>query len=101
MSKRSATPRQDAGRYSAKSRAKLVYRFVALTALLAVCFLHFWKLGSAPRGFYADEASIAWNAECIAKTGADEYGVKYPVFFRCFDTYTDPVDVYSAVIPIQ
>jgi hypothetical protein len=61
---------------------------------LAVCFLHFWKLGTAPRGFYADESSIAYNAYCIANTGADEYGVRYPVFFRCFDNYQDPVMIY-------
>jgi tetratricopeptide (TPR) repeat protein len=64
---------------------------------LAVCFLHFWKLGKAPRGFYVDEASVAYNAYCVAKTGADEYGVKYPLFFRCLDNYQDPVLIYCLV----
>ena len=101
MSERSVTPRRDAARHSPGSHARFVYWLIALATFLAVCFLHFWKLGTAPRGFYVDEASIAYNAYCIAHTGADEYGVRYPVFFRCFDTYTDPVDVYSAVLPIQ
>ena len=68
---------------------------------IVVCALHLWKLGSAPKGFYVDEASIAYNAYCIGQTGADEYGTHWPVFFRCFDTYTDAVDVYSAVLPIR
>ena len=94
MNERFVTPRRDAARHSTESRARLVYWFIALTVFLAVCFLHFWKLGTAPRGFYGDEASVAYNAYCIASTGADEYGMKHPVFFRCFDNYQDPVMIY-------
>ncbi len=94
MSEQSVTPRRDGARHSTESRARFVYWFIALAMLLAVCFLHFWKLGTAPRGFYMDEASVAYNAYCIANTGADEYGVRHPVFFRCFDNYQDPVMIY-------
>lgn len=97
MSERSVTPRRDDGRHPAKSQARFVYWFVALAAFFAVCFLHFWKLGVAPKGFYVDEASVAYNAYCIANTGADEYGVKYPLFFRCLDNYQDPVLIYCLV----
>lgn len=72
-----------------------------VVALAAALFLHFWRIGSAPPGFFADECSIAYNAYCIAETGADEYGVRWPVFFRSFDTYTDPVNVYSVALPIR
>ena len=65
------------------------------------CFLHFWNIGTAPRGFFFDESAIAYNAYCIAQTGADEYGVRWPVFFRSFDIYMDPIGVYSAVLPIR
>ena len=68
---------------------------------IASVFLHFWKLASAPPGFYGDECSIAYNAYCIAKTGADEYGVRWPIFFRSFDTYMDSINVYSAAVPIH
>ncbi len=97
MSERSVTPRRDAGRHSTKSHARFVYWFIALTVFLAVCFLHFWKLGAAPRGFYVDEASVAYNAYCIANTGADEYGVRHPLFFRSLDNYQDPVLIYCLV----
>ncbi len=95
MIKRFIAPRRDPARPSRESRAKFVYWATALIAFLAVCFLHLWKLGTAPRGFYQDEASVAYNAYCIANTGADEYGVRHPVFFRCFDNYQDPVMIYS------
>ncbi len=89
------TPRPDAAPRPTESHARVVYWAAALMALLAVCFLHFWKLGTAPRGFFMDEASAAYNAYCIANTGADEYGMRHPVFFRCFDNYQDPVMIYS------
>jgi hypothetical protein len=84
-----------------KSRARFVYWVVAVTAFLSVGFLHFWKLGTAPRGFTADECSIAYNAHSISQTGADEYGTPWPMFFRSFDVYCDPADVYSVVPPIR
>ncbi len=101
MNEQSVTPRRDGGRFSAKSDGRFVYWLIALTAFLAVCFLHFWKLGTAPKGFYADEASAAYNAYCIANTGADEYGVRYPVFFRCFGEYNDPVIIYSVAALVK
>jgi hypothetical protein len=74
-----------------------IYRATVALLLAITGFLHFWKLGSAPAGFYGDESSIAYNAYCIALTGADEYGTRYPVFFRGFDNYHDPVMVYALV----
>lgn len=73
----------------------LVFRVTALLLLVLSGFLHFFRIGEVPNGFYADEASIGYNAFCIAETGADEYGIKYPVFFRCFDNYHEPVMVYT------
>ena len=70
-------------------------------AAVTVVFLHFWRIGTAPPGFYGDECSIAYNAYCICETGADEYGVRWPMFFRSFDTFTDPVNVYSVAVPVR
>lgn len=67
---------------------------VALVLFCLSVFLHFWKLGQIPDGFFFDEVSIGYNAWCIEETGADEYGIKFPVFFKCFDNYQDPVYVY-------
>jgi len=96
MNGQPATHPPDSARRSIKWRGTFVYWSVALTLILAVSVLHFWKLGSAPKGFYTDEASIAYNAYCIAQTGADEYGNKYPLYFRSV-SYQDPVMSYSSV----
>jgi 4-amino-4-deoxy-L-arabinose transferase-like glycosyltransferase len=74
-----------------------MYWSTTLALFLVVCALHFWRLGGEPQGFHADEASIAYNAYSILQTGADEYGTRWPLFFRSFDTYVDPVDVYATV----
>jgi len=101
MSEQSVRPRPDAGQPSTKSHGTLVCWFIVLTMFVVVCTLHFRKLGTAPKGFFVDECSIAYNAYCIARTGADEYGTSWPIFFRSLDTYDDPADVYSAVPPMR
>lgn len=72
-----------------------VFCITACLLLFLTGFLHFFRFGEVPTGFYPDESSIGYNAFCIAETGADEYGSKYPLFFKCFGNYQDPVMVYS------
>jgi hypothetical protein len=81
-------------------RSGLIFCLVATSLLGISATLHFWKLGSVPPGFYSDESSVAYNAYCIAQTGADEDGNKHPVFFRYGDQYQDPVLVY-ALVPLM
>lgn len=47
-----------------------------------------------PPGFYIDESSISYNAQTIATTGRDENGVAWPLYFRAFGDYKNPVYVY-------
>ena len=44
--------------------------------------------------FFIDEASIAYNAFKIARTGADEYGARWPLYFRAFGEFKNPVYIY-------
>lgn len=70
--------------------------------ILILClgiFFRFWKLGETPKGFYSDEASLAYSAYSILKTGKDEFGMDYPIFFRSFSTFQAPVYTYF-LIPI-
>lgn len=81
------------------SRAAAPHWGFASVALLAATLsgmLHFVRLDDFPRGAQRDESGIGYNAYCVANTGADEYGVRYPVFFRGFDNYHNPVMVYVA-----
>lgn len=47
-----------------------------------------------PPGFFTDEASIAFNALQIARTGADEHGIRHPLFFKAFGEYKNPTFIY-------
>src|SRR3954468_12174819 len=68
---------------------------VLLALLLAAGFI-FYARGSAtnPPGFFIDESSVAYNAHTISRTGADEYGESFPLYFRAFSDYKNPVYVY-------
>lgn len=47
-----------------------------------------------PPGFYLDESSIAYNAHTISQTGRDEFGVSWPLYFRAFGEYKNPIYIY-------
>jgi hypothetical protein len=70
-------------------------------ALLYVFYVS--DLSSNPPGFYVDESAIAYNAYCIAKTGANEFGTRFPLFFPVYTgawtQYANPTQVYLLAIP--
>jgi 4-amino-4-deoxy-L-arabinose transferase-like glycosyltransferase len=51
-------------------------------------------LTTNPAGFFIDESSIAYNAHLISQTGKDEHGESWPLYFRAFGEYKNPVHVY-------
>ena len=57
-------------------------------------FLYARALTTNPAGFYVDESSIAYNAHLIAQTGHDEHGQAWPLYFRAFGDYKNPVYIY-------
>jgi 4-amino-4-deoxy-L-arabinose transferase-like glycosyltransferase len=59
---------------------------------------YFYRLGGIPPGLFVDETSAGYNARCILKSGADEYGVRFPLFFRSLDDYKGPVLMYAVVL---
>ncbi|MBP8591314.1 glycosyltransferase family 39 protein [Candidatus Shapirobacteria bacterium] len=73
--------------------------FLAVIIFLGL-FLRVINLDNNPAGFFCDEASIGYNAYSLLKTGKDEYGASWPLFFRAFGEYKSPVLIYSAIIPI-
>ncbi|MBS1209164.1 MAG: hypothetical protein H6R19_1562 [Proteobacteria bacterium] len=78
-------------------RSNRIHR-LALACMCAIAFigvvLHFYDLSAAPRGFYVDESSIAYNAWMIARSGMDEHGEHWPLFFRAFGEYKNPLYIY-------
>jgi hypothetical protein len=70
------------------SRLALVV-VITLSALLYVA-----DSPNNPPGFYIDESSISYNAHLIARTGHDEYGKPWPLYFRAFGEYKNPTYIY-------
>lgn len=64
--------------------------------ILAVLVLVIYVIGvpHTPRGFCLDESSIAYNAHLVATTGHDEYQEAWPLFFRAFGEYKNPIYIY-------
>ena len=56
-----------------------------------------------PPGFYVDESAIAYNAYCIAHTGANEFGTHFPLFFPVYTggwvQNANPTQIYLLAIP--
>jgi len=73
----------------------LIRRIVVFVLLAAAVLLYFAGQRSNPPGFYVDESSIAFNALSIARHGTDEYGVRFPLYFRAFGEYKNPVFIYA------
>src|SRR5437764_311795 len=72
-------------------------RRAALLILLLVAFgvaLYFEGLRHNPPGFHLDESSIAYNAHTVSQTGRDEYGEAWPLYFRAFGEFKNPVYIY-------
>jgi 4-amino-4-deoxy-L-arabinose transferase-like glycosyltransferase len=66
---------------------------VSLIVLMAG-FLFFFKLNEAPPCLDADEASFAYNAFSILKTGRDEYGKLLPLRLQAFGDNRFPLITY-------
>lgn len=69
-----------------------------VTITIASAIIRFNQLGKIPNGLATDEADIGYNAYSIAKTGADVYGRKFPLFFQSLDDYK-PGLVFYITIP--
>lgn len=74
------------------------FAFATTLALIILFIIRFYKLDVYPRGFFVDESSIAYNAVSIAQTGKDEHGVLFPVYFKAFGEFKNPILIYSQAI---
>lgn len=63
-------------------------------------FFRFYQLGVIPRSMDWDEVSFGYNAYSVLRTGKDEYGVSFPLTFRAFGEYKQPVYAYLDVASI-
>lgn len=72
--------------------------YLILTGIIiAAFFFRFFILPSVPPSASLDEASIGYNAYSILKTGADEYGNKFPILLRAYDDWRPALYVYLVI----
>lgn len=69
--------------------------------LLLGGFLRFYKIDLVPPGLYIDEISIGYNAYTIMKEGRDEYGKKYPLWFKAYGEYKMPLYIYASAVSMK
>jgi 4-amino-4-deoxy-L-arabinose transferase-like glycosyltransferase len=71
---------------------------IILTIMFVVAFsLRIYKLGKSPEAFTWDEAALSYNSYSLLKTGADEYGYKFPLVLRSFDDYKPALYAYLSI----
>ena len=73
--------------------------FIAIVLLAAT--LRLYKLNSYPVSLSWDEVAIGYNAYSISKTGADEYGEKWPLLFKSFNDYKLPGYIYTDALFVK
>jgi len=64
-------------------------------------FLRFNNLANNPPSLNWDEVAFGYNAYSVLKTGKDEFGRPFPVYFRSLDDYKLPVYMYMTVVSEQ
>lgn len=76
---------------------KTKFNIVLLLIFSLALILRFYKISEVPICMNWDEASFAYNAYSILKTGKDEYGGYLPLQFKSVGDYKFPFFVYSLV----
>jgi hypothetical protein len=70
--------------------------WVAVVVLLFT--LYTWGISRNPPGFCVDESATAYNAYLVSRTGAGEFGPRFPVLFQQYavsnPTYMNPLAIY-------
>ncbi len=76
--------------------------FLCAAAIIVLFCFYTWGVSQNPPGFNVDESATAYNAYLISRTGAGEFGPRFPVLFHQFavsnPTYMNPVAIYLMAI---
>jgi len=68
-----------------------------LIIIILASVLRLFMLGSVPTSLNWDEVSQGYSAYSIAQTAKDEWGVKFPLFFRSYGEWKSAVYIYLLV----
>jgi len=90
-------------RQTTPTAAQKSLRISLCVAGLALLFgLYTWGISRNPPGFYLDESMTAYNAYLVSRTGAGEFGPRFPILFQAYAVtnanYVNPLTVYLMAI---
>lgn len=71
--------------------------YLLFLVLLIAAGIRIYKVTEVPTGFFTDEASVGVNAYTILTKGTDQYGERFPFFFKSFGEYKGGLPIYTAV----
>jgi hypothetical protein len=90
------------GRTAPTLAQKSLRILLCVTAIILLFCLYTWGISQNPRGFYLDESATAYNAYLVSRTGAGEFGPRFPLLFQQFAvsnaTYMNPLAIYLMAI---
>ena len=90
-------------RQTASTVAQKSLRLLLCVAGVVLLFcLYTWGISQNPRGFYLDESATAYDAYLVSRTGAGEFGPRFPILFQQYavsnPTYINPLTIYLLAI---
>lgn len=90
-------------RQSVRTVAQKSLRLLLWASAVVLLFrLYTWGISQNPPGFYLDESATAYNAYLVSRTGAGEFGPRFPVLFQQYavsnPTYMNPLAIYLLAI---
>src|ERR1700751_4141512 len=90
------------GRSSLTAARKSLRTSLCVAALVVLFIVYTWGISRNPPGFYVDESATAYNAYLVSRTGAGEFGPRFPVLFQEYagsnPTYINPLTIYLMAI---
>lgn len=79
------------------NKKKIIKILLPSLILVVALLLRVLWLEQSPPSVNWDEAALGYNAYSLLKTGADEYGRKWPLTLRSFDDYKGAIYSYLAM----
>lgn len=76
-------------------------KITLITIFLFALFLRTWQLQKYPDAIDEDEMALGYYGYSIATNGSDEYGNKYPIYFKSVGDYKYGLPFYFATIPVK